>query len=78
MGRKSDADSIQARVRSAANQIKILDQKGVIDIPSIQLWFGTLLGSFALLYVFWNMFIVEENPREHFPEHLKMKFSNQR
>ena len=72
MGRKKDADSIPSRVRSAANQIKILDQKGVIDLPSIQLWFGMLIGSFSLLYVFWNVFIVETNPRSHFPEHLQM------
>ena len=78
MGRKSDADSLQSRVRSAANQIKILDQKGVIDISSIQLWFGTLIGSFAALYIFWNVFIVEEYPRDHFPDHLKVKFENQK
>ena len=78
MGRKSDADSLQSRVRSAANQIKILDQKGVIDISSIQLWFGTLIGSFAALYIFWNIFIVEEYPRDHFPDHLKVKFENQK
>ena len=60
----------QARVKSAANQIKILDQKGVIDIYSIQLWFGALIGSFSLVYVFWSLFIVEDNPKAHFPAHM--------
>jgi len=70
MGRKQDADTIQARVKSATNQIKILDQKGVIDIWSIQLWFAALFGSFAFVYICWSVFIVEDEPKSHFPAHM--------
>ena len=47
-----------------------MDQKGVIDIYSIQLWFGALIGSFTLVYVFWSLFIVEDDPKAHFPAHM--------
>ena len=42
----------------------------MIDIYSIQLWFGALIGSFTLVYVFWSLFIVEDDPKAHFPAHM--------
>ena len=62
MGRKTEADGLRARIKSAGVQIKVLEQKGVIDLWSIQLWFGMLIGSFSLLYCFWQMFVVEDDP----------------
>ena len=71
MGRKQEADGFRARIKSAGVQIKVLEQKGVIDIWSIQLWFGLLMGSFTLLYIFWSLFIVEDDPMAHFPAHMR-------
>ena len=78
MGRKEDASGLRARIRSAGVQFKVLEQKGVIDIWSIQVWFGMLFGSFSLLYCFWNLFVVENDPMAHFPPHMRAEIHEQK
>ena len=78
MGRKEDASGLRARIKSAGVQIQVLEQKGIIDIWSIQLWFGMLIGSFSLLYFFWQFFIVESDPMAHFPAHMRAELHEQK
>ena len=78
MGRKEKADGLRARLRSAGVQMKVLEQKGVIDLWSIQLWFGLLIGSFSFLYIFWQIFVVEEDPMSHFPAHMRAELAEKR
>ncbi|CAG5114068.1 Oidioi.mRNA.OKI2018_I69.chr2.g8146.t1.cds [Oikopleura dioica] len=78
MGRKQEGNGIRAKLHSAGVQIKVLDQKGVIDLGSIQLWFGLLFGSFGFLYVLWQFFIVETDPMSHFPAHMRAEFQDQK
>jgi len=78
MGRKQEGNGIRAKIHSAGVQIKVLDQKGVIDLGSIQLWFGLLFGSFGFLYILWQFFIVETDPMSHFPAHMRAEFADQK